>query len=158
MDFRQTRQDIMVLVNTIKSLEVSSRPISTSITMVETAMMWCGTYLKVSGLGDNPYAKHDGNRKSVKDIEPLFDATNNILVKQGANHIETVDMIRQEIGKVADNIFKYMEDGEDIELVENDEHAEMLSAQALFNCHSRLLEARMWLGMELGRIRDEETK
>jgi len=156
MDFKQIRQDIMVIVNTIESLTINSRELSIAKTSAQNAMMWCGTYLKVSKTGDNPYAENDGKRKSVEDIKPLFDATEHIFVKQGANHIETVDMIREEVAKVTDNIFNFLKDPNSINSLELEEEEEMLVFQAIFNCHTRLTESRMWLGMELGRIRDEE--
>ena len=80
MRFRELRRGTIVLANTIKKL-APSRELAQSINGTQRAMMWTGTYMKFAELGDNPYAKHDGNRKTVADIEPMFDATNDTFTK-----------------------------------------------------------------------------
>lgn len=155
MNFRELRRGMIVLSNTIKKLE-GSRELSLSNTNVQTAMMWTGTYMKFSKLGDNPYAKHDGNRKTVADIEPMFDATNDTFTKdildKGA--IYTIDQMRTYLGEQIEAIiaFTISEDSNyDVELTKSEE---VQADLCVLWIHKHLTEARMWLGMELGRIRD----
>ena len=167
MNFRDLRRGMIVLGNTIKVLEKKyypegrgSRELSTTKTSAQKAMMWTGTYMKFAKLGDNPYAKHDGNRETVADIEPMFDTTNDTFTKdildKGA--IYTIDQIREYLDKQTSALVNYVASGEDSKVyVDNGLSPEelMQASMCIFNIHQNLTETRMWLGMELGRMRDE---
>lgn len=155
MDYKELRKEMMIVVNSLRKLP-PSRELSLAITNAQEAQMFAGEFLKVSGLGDNPYAKHDGNRQTVEDIEPLFDATDTTLVEgifeQG--HIKVVDTLREILARKSSEVlvdytevYKYFEPNQDptkaVEL-----------GTTLTNLRTSIIKTRMWLGQELGRIRD----
>ena len=153
MNFRELRRGMIVLANTIYKLP-SSRELSAARTSVQKAMMWTGTYMKFANLGDNPYAKHDGNRETVKDIEPMFDATSETLsaeiMKKGV--IYTADQMRTYLQEQLDAYMLYSTNKVDEENLTPEQvvHTNL----CLVNIYTNLTEARMWLGMEFGRIRE----
>jgi hypothetical protein len=146
MNFKETRRNLMVLANTVDTLE-KSRELSLVKTALQTAMMWSGTYLKFTNTGDNPYAKSDGNRTSVEDIEPMFDATAGTLDKEILNQgtIYVVDQMREHLSKLLGSLTTFISSGEKIQEREDSLEENM----ALFNIINNTTEARMWLGMEL---------
>lgn len=158
MDFRKLRQELIVFQNTIKLLR-PSRQLSLSNTNLETAMMWCGTYMKFAKLGDNPYAKHDGNRKSVKDIEPMFDATDVTLSADIMNqgHVYVIDQLRELLSKDIEGLVEFMSNEDNMgEFEANMSASDVINTNlSLVNLYTYLTQARMYLGMELGRCREE---
>lgn len=162
MNYRELRRGMIVLVNTIDKLQNNlqketgrtSRELSLVRTNLQTTMMWTGTFMKFAKLGDNPYAKHDGNRTEVKDIEPMFDATeetfNQEILDKGL--IYSVDQMREYLQKQLDSL---MQDKESLIKEFESEEQEMHLALCYTNIYKHLTESRMWLGMELGRIREE---
>lgn len=136
-----------------------SRELSSVNTSVQKAMMWSGTYLKFSGTGENPYAKQDGHRETLKHIEPMFDATNAILTKDilDGGLIFTVDKMRTYLQEQLDALMEYMTNTERLAEKEiNYTNTQLVNTNmCMFNIYTNITEARMWLGMELGRIRDE---
>jgi hypothetical protein len=150
MNFKETRRNLMVLANTVDTLE-KSRELSLVKTALQTAMMWSGTYLKFTNTGDNPYAKSDGNRTSVEDIEPMFDATAGTLDKEILNQgtIYVVDQMREHLSKLLGSLTTFISSGEKIQEREDSLEENM----ALFNIINNTTEARMWLGMELRRLK-----
>lgn len=159
MNFRELRKNLMIIGNTIDILK-PSRELSLVKTNVQQAMMWTGTYMKFTKLGDNPYAKHDGNRKTVADIEPMFDATSTTIdkefIKEGL--IPTIDKLRSYLGQISDNLTFYMTDRKGLNEVEMNLPSENIvqSNISLFNIYTNVSQSRMWLGMQLGAIRDEK--
>lgn len=163
MDFRELRKKMIVLVNTLDKLAEegnTSRELALSKTSIQKAMMWSGTFLKHSGKGENPYAGNDGNRKSVKDIQPFFDNTTDTLpseiMSQGL--IVIVDSMREYLSKELVAVVQFMnsEEMNDIEL--DNEFDDTMMQLTIINIVTNLTESRMWLGMELGRIRDSSGK
>ena len=155
---RGTRLEMIVLVNTVNTL-TPSRELSLVKTHLQTAQMWAGEYLKVSGEGENPYAKMDGKRETIKDIEPLFDATTATLSGEILNkgRIATIDSIREILNEKIkichEDLMAFSLGRHDIPDFEMG--MKMQTARHQFIVHAT--EARMWLGMELGRIRDESN-
>lgn len=158
MNFRELRRGMIVLTNTLEKMR-RSRELSSVKTSAQKTMMWTGTYMKFAKLGDNPYAKHDGNRNTVADIEPMFDDTNDTLSKEILDKglIYTVDQMREYIGKQLDSIMAYMTDVDRMHEIEMNFTPEEIihTNMCMFNIYTNLTETRMWLGMELGRIREE---
>lgn len=154
MNLKELRRGMIVLANTIYKLP-SSRELSASRTSVQKAMMWTGTYMKFSGMGENPYKAQDGKRETVKDIEPMFDATSETLspdiMKRGV--IYTSDQMRTYLQEQLEALMDFMENEEAISTEEGFQ-TNIHTNYCLFNLYTNLSEARMWLGMELGRIRD----
>mgnify|MGYP001363868821 CR=1 FL=1 len=136
------------------------------------AKAWLGKLLQELGEA-TPYA-NDGNRKDVKDIEAAADTYeikfttteidgikisspeySGLLVM---NHIEKVDWLREEVGKVVEEVKSLFS----TELTDRFNKVKWSGIQVLNieNCYNNILtnlsEARFWLGFELGRIRDEK--
>lgn len=153
MNFKSLRQECMIVANTIAKLD-SSRQVSLAFTNMQEAMMFTGNFMKYAKLGDNPYAKSDGNRKTKEDIEPMFDITLNVLqFVDETNQIQKVDTLRQYIDKLIERVNNFINDSEISENNLTDEE-ESLAAICIANQISSLMKSRMWLGMELGRLRD----
>lgn len=158
INFIELRRAMMVIANTIDKLP-RSRELSTTKTTAQKAMMWCGTYALHAKLGDNPYAKHDGKRETIDDIAPMFDATSDVLAKSILEKglIYTVDQMREYLAKQIDALMGYMTDKDKLHMQEMSmSPTEIIHTNmCLFNVYTNLTETRMWLGMELGRIREE---
>lgn len=159
MNIRKLRQDLMIVTNTIDELQTmysseygrGSRELSLSKTSSQLAMMWTGNFLKFSKLGDNPYAKSDGLRKTVEDIEPLFDSTDKTLATGDHTLIAIVDALRQELDKLLSEFQEYWME---ITTVFEDENQEFNTMNSGMNIINYMSKTRMWLGMTLGSIRD----
>jgi hypothetical protein len=105
------------------------------------AKAWLGKVLQELN-ESTPYA-NDGNRKTVKDIEPTADVQVWTYFNDGfkdKNHIEKVDWLRQEI----QTVYKQWES---MFLIKS-----KMSTVLSFEQH--IQEARFWLGFELQRIRE----
>ena len=129
------------------------------------AKCWLGKFLGELGT-ETPY-KNDGNRKSVKDIEPTADVANKIKTGEGyqnvfeatqnhwseKSHIEKVDWLRQEINNIV----------YDIKLISTQfaDHRSQRPTRELSiartNAYTYACEARFWLGFELERIKNQEA-
>ena len=158
MNFRDLRRGMIVLTNTMDKLK-KSRELSSAKTSAQKTMMWTGTFMKFANLGINPYAKNDGIRETISHIEPLFDATSETFNKEtlGKGLIFTVDQMRVYINQHLENIVAYMTDTGRLSDKEQNYTPEQVvqTNMCLFNIYTNLTETRLWLGMELGRIRDE---
>jgi hypothetical protein len=124
-----------------------SREISLSITKIQEARMWTGLFLGLIG-EPTPYA-NNGMRKNVKDIEKATDLSRKFCFVKGTQ-VEGVDKLREVI---KEHINEY----EDIK--RNIHFTKQAYLQQINHTYQKtmdyLVESRLWLGMELGRIRDE---
>lgn len=114
------------------------------------AKAWCGKLMGELG-GTSPY-KNDGNRKSVGDIEPtdsqaehLENVIGHFLANRknswsDKNHVEKIDKLRELVDYVSDKFIK------------NYSTCESILITIIF---MHIQEAKLWLGFELGRVRDE---
>lgn len=151
MDFKQLRKDMIIVVNTINNLQ-GSRELSLAKTKSQEAMMWTGTLLKYISNSPTPYA-NNGKRKTIADIEPMFDNTSETF-KFGDNQVQVVDGLREFLDNKASHIIAFSFDFW-TEMTENGvDEASFLISDCLDSMRKYLTEARMWLGMELGRLRD----
>lgn len=110
---------------------------------------WCGKLMGELG-GTSPY-KNDGNRKSVGDIEPtdsqakfLENVIGHYLMNRKnawseRNHVEKIDKLRELVDYVSDKFIK------------NYASCESILITIIF---MHIQEAKLWMGFELGRIRD----
>lgn len=165
MNIRDLRRGIMVMVNSTDKLQnltqknegKTSRELSLVKTKMQEAMMWSGNFLKYAKLGDNPYAENDGKRKTVADIKPLFDATSETIDAEffTQGQIVVVDQMRQYFSSQIDAFMDYV-DSDEFNEQEFTEKEEMYIGLCIVNLLTKMSEARMWLGMELGRIRDTQ--
>lgn len=134
---------------------LESKEIQKAYDSLILAKAWLGKILGELG-NPTPY-QNDGKRKDVKDIEPTADRTytnySEKLAEQNLDwskmsHIEKVDWLRQEIQHK-------------IHLVEQSIFVEKPTREFAIsrtNVYNHLSEARFWLGFELQRIREEQTK
>lgn len=161
MEIRKLRQDLMIVTNTINLLQDNyaieygkgSRELSLSKTSSQLAMMWTGNFLKFSKLGDNPYAKNDGSRKTVDDIQPLFDETDRTLdLIDGTNSlISLIDELREYLDRLLSEFQEYWIM---IDIDFEDQHQEFSTMNSGMNIINYISETKLWLGMTLGTIRD----
>lgn len=117
--------------------------------------MWMGKWLQRYEV--SPYGHKDGNRKTVEDITPTAQSVNDltgyklyqdwIYASTDDDMVEIIDGLREDIGEVL-NWVSYMT------------NRKMLSgiSQHDFTIYCTLSEARMWLGMELARIRNKNME
>lgn len=118
---------------------------------------WLGKCLEELDV-PTPYS-NDGNRKTVQDIEPVADTIDNqretkLLFlwesyenfKQ-LNEIEKIDCLREEIKNLTVSV----------KFLDHESFGEKITREfaiARTNSYSYLCEARMWLGFELGNIKE----
>jgi hypothetical protein len=121
--------------------------ISKSLTL---ARMWMGECMKYTDQ-ENPYAKHDGNRKTVADIAPTADMPDG----DSPALPETVDELIQYLDELREyckdtiNAFHWGMDN----AINNFSGTEF-SKGTIWAVEQHLKEARMWAGQALGAIRD----
>jgi len=117
---------------------------------LETGIMWMGEIMQAKGV-ESPYAKKDGNRKTVDDISETADMPKEVTVYLGNNAIEAIEQSREELQKVIESLEKaYVEElnpglyqGVDFVRISTSYHATLIN----------LTSAKMWLGKELARIK-----
>ncbi len=129
-------------------IQKNSEEIEDAVKSLKLSKMWLGKILKELGIA-NPYpqSKNPANEK----IEPTADVAKNLTIEvdggwQELTHIQRVKYLRAEIERTEN------------ELKELSRPSYKLPKESLYNSISSCIEAGMWLGMELGRIRDNEVK
>jgi hypothetical protein len=154
---RVTIDGIFKLINTIGF----SRELSLAITEAQRSKMWLGQALKAMD-APNPYPESkDPNSQVIAptaDVSTVVDyTTDQNTTIEGfpwlqSNHVSRVKFVRQQIDLAAAKLVWNQE--------YNDGYAEWKKDEAIIlairDARKHLTEAGMWLGMELGRIRDEE--
>jgi len=133
-----------------KEIGFNSKEIEKVVDSLYLAKAWLGKIL--GELGETtPYA-NDGQRKTVKDIEPTADQQWNLEKNEVWNtayewskksHIEKVDWLREQIKDIIDNTEDFSETIDYIELEQG-------------FVYKYLCEARFWLGFELERLKNEK--
>lgn len=147
MNTTELRLQIDKIINSFGVLpnQRKSREISLSFTNLQRAKMWLGKTLEALGR-DNPYPKSDDPISPV--IEPQADHTPvGMDIPLGMDEVAMVKLFRSEIQKVMDE-YKWGSDS-------------IPTAAARFydESYMAICESKMWLGMELNRIREiEESK
>ena len=138
------RLEIDTISQLVSSLTTKSTQLIDATKSLLLAKAWIGKLLGELG-GTSPY-KNDGARTDVASIEPT-DARATIgmteLSSDGDNHIMKVDRLRQLISKPVD------------EVVAINPLASREASIARTQVWIHLTEARLHLGFELGRIREE---
>jgi hypothetical protein len=134
-----------------------SREISIAITCTQNGKMWLGQLLKALGT-ENPYP--DSKNPINTNIAPTADTFDGDVKKdlEGIGHIQQVKIMRSRLSegyKLIEEIQSKVKGGYNVE-VENKEFELVLIA--LQKSWEYIVEANMWLGMELGRINNESTK
>lgn len=145
------------------SIDLKSERVNRAVDSLMMAKAWMGKILGELGY-DTPY-QNDGNRHNVKDIEPEADTKKNknlYIAKdedgeyrverdyisdhlEEANDVEKLDFLRQDIGRLKNNLSGVKN------RIENPSDECNL---AFTNAYSHLSEARFWLGFELGVVRE----
>lgn len=147
--------NFMVPMNPIESAveSIHNYELNKTYDSLILAKAWLG---KVLGeLGEStPYA-NDGQRKTVEDIEPIADTHRGIkhLEEKGNwntdyNHIQKVDCLREEIEKSS----------KEFTVIHLKLPVEVPNPLCVNNFFTHMSEARFWLGFELQRIRENESK
>jgi len=121
-----------------------SREISIAITSAQNAKMWLGKTLQYLG-SENPYP--DSKNAANSKIEEPTDTWVGDLDRElnGIAHIQKVKQLRKELT----DIYNEIESIQDISL-------ETITFHTVINSWNYIVEANMWLGMELGRILNEK--
>lgn len=141
------RREADALSKYIKALTPSAETTkaNNSITMTKC---WMGKLLGVLG-EETPY-KNDGKRKTVQDIEPASDTVpNSPDWFKNLNNVQQVDYVREQLTKLL----------RDFNNLVKDSNPETIGPMTiLISIEQHLHECRFWLGLELGRIRDSQSK
>lgn len=136
-----------------------SREISITITKLQEGKMWLGKLLQAIG-AENPYPESMNSNNET--IEPAADIAEKnkgipiyvIAVGETLTHIKKVKQLRKMIEEVISrNIFSdiYLHKIDRMILKKN----QTLIMLAIFNSCTKLNEAKMWLMVELGRVKKE---
>lgn len=154
MNFTELRKNLMITYNTLEVMSLNSRNLSIIKSKIEESAMLAGKLLELSGQGENPYAEKDGTRISVEDIIPThkntFDVYDRAIMDKG--HIYVIDEMREYLQREISGLMNK----ETLSMLDSDdEEVEFIAMSIVLGLHKNLLTARMWLGKELGRIRNE---
>ena len=144
-----------------KSIDRNSKEINKCFDSLILAKGWLGKLLGELG-EQTPYA-NDGKRKDVNDIEPATDVkfqwisyddwlfqTESII----RTHIEKVDYLREVIQQEIVNIINYPQFGGVSGI---DVKSPREASIARTNVYNHLTEAKMWLGFELQRLKENNN-
>lgn len=153
---KEIRKDLKYLMKLCKRLH-SSREMSIAITSMEKSRMWFGKYLSMLD-EESPYAEKDGKRKTVSDIFPESDVTERKIDEEALkNPIQKIDELREwlkyQSSFFSDHWFDFMKNGDDNQElgVKTDE---LVIVYAII---TNLSEARMYLGLVLNQIKNNEN-
>jgi len=131
---------------------IPSREISIAITSTQNAKMWLGQVLKALGT-ENPYP--DSRNASNTKIEKTTDVFEGDIEKdlKGIGHIQQVKIMRSRLSD------SYTELGRLKEEIPNSNTTLYQEVyHPMIKSWEYIVEANMWLGMELGRINSESNK
>jgi hypothetical protein len=143
---RSLRKNIDSKGQLIKSL-APSREVSLAYTSIQLCKMWLGRVLKELE-AENPYP--EGKNPYSHKIEPaadkagfLFDDEFQMTDYDNFDHIQRVKWIRLELDKIEISLKELSSD---------------FLGFAMVNSMSSCIESGLWLGCELGRIKEQEIK
>lgn len=149
---RELRLDIDPCINSIKLLS-SSREVSLAHTSLQRSKMWLGQALKVSG-EINPYPESDNPYSGVIEKHKTFDdeRTGWAAVKDQTAKVKffsvAIELLLMDMEKIRKQIIsKTVCGGKD----EEDKRWAILFFE---QSHLALIEAKMWMGVELNSIRE----
>lgn len=143
---KELRLEADTLSGYIKSLPGSPEvtKANNSITM---AKCWMGKFLGLLG-EETPY-QNDGKRKEVKDIETATE-THSTLKPLTGTQVEQIDWIRERISLLLKDYNT---------LITDECNPESIKPMVILcSIEQHLHEARFWLGLALGSIRDSASK
>lgn len=133
-----------------------SREISIAITSTQNGKMWLGRVLK--GLGaENPYPESKNVLNT--DIAPTSDVFEGDVRKNlaGIGHLQQVKLMRKRLTDCYEEL-QSIKDEQNNSII-NSENKNVKSIMlAIHKSWEYIVEANMWLGMELGRIKNESIK
>lgn len=132
--------ELVSVVNT----PVQTTEINNAEKSIFMSKAWLGKVLQYCGT-PSPYPK-DGERHTVKDIEPTADRMDVSVFKEtfeGLTHIEVVDKLRVVIDKISEDI-------KNLNVADKGREAAISRTNAWTYC----VEAKLHLGFELERIRE----
>jgi hypothetical protein len=135
----------------------SSEEINQAINNLFFAKAYLGKLLGELG-SPTPY-QNDGKRNSIKDIEPVANSSvPNYSDFRALNIVQRIDSLRQDIQNLLDvdllvlhnDLHGFVQRGTDLNYTE---YRRQLYINQVF---LHLTNAKMWLGFELGRLRDSK--
>lgn len=145
---RSVREILDMIFSSMQKV-TPSREVSLAITNLQESKMWLGKLLQEIIPGKNPYpeSKNPGNEK----IEPTAEKSPRTLEEQWKNsdfsHIQKVKDLRQRIDNQLAPIW-------DFKAIPVTHQGALFTDAAWMSAQMSM----MWLGMELGRIHDVESK
>lgn len=156
-EIKHLRLDIDETAKMVKSISGGGIPNSEELAISERSLYlakaWLGKVLGSLG-NDSPYP-NDGERNSIKDIEPTAEQFKDIIeVDRTLNTIQKVDRCRQKIESLVETLIDKSFDNELSKYAFKNDDKQMSIAKT--NAYNYLCEARFWLGFELQRIREDE--
>lgn len=153
---KEWRLKIDSFANSAKAL-TTYREVSLVITNLELSKMWLGQVLKNLG-NPNPYP--ESKNPASPTIEPQAEHTDSIIFGADlTDQTARVKFLRSEIDKTVESFSVLNDNPIDEELkIYNPEEAKKNSMGSLCMVQSYcyLVNAQMWLGMELNRIRSNQ--
>jgi hypothetical protein len=155
MNFKELRRAMIVFSNTIDKLR-ESRELSLAKTTIEKVGMWTGTYMGRAEIWEKSY-DYDNEKEKIEDIREMHDETDKTLDKEILDRgvIYTVYRMR-EYFRLQLNALIDFSLNEHTESQEEFDEAQLIHTNmSLFNIYTSITEAKMWLGMELRRIKKE---
>lgn len=152
-ELKRLSQDIDALASIIKKngiIKDVAKQMIGAFDSLTFAKAWLGKTL--GELGDKYPYKNDGKRQEVKDIESVANKANYSLEDEvkGFNHVQFVDFLRERIESITKEVWEL-----------KSANVNQLSYKANIyttECFADLNRAKIWLGLELGRLRDENVK
>lgn len=144
-EVKNVRLSISTISNSIAQLP-KSRETSLAYTASQRSKMWLGKVLEYLN-AEYPY-KNDGKRTKVEHIEPEAEKSTDIFMYVKGEEVKVIDEIREECSNIQKSIAKYANLGN----LTGDKKFE--TNCAVSEAWRAMCEIRLWLGWELGRLRD----
>lgn len=143
---KEYRRDVDVLINISnpRVIGMFSTNINNCLSALKLGKGWLGKILGELG-SQNPYEHKDGKRKTVDDIVPTADTSSDeekVKRFKEMKPIESIDTLRQEIQAIIDKPEDFSQRANGIDLEQG-------------FVYKYLCEARMWLGFELQRLKED---
>jgi len=141
-----------------KNNSLRSREISITITKLQEGKMWLGKLLQSIG-AINPYPESMNSDNEI--IEPTADVLRPPAVacfdaKKGEKltHIKRVKQLKQMIEDIVSSQLFSVKTLNKWQIISKEENRALFTL-SLINSYTYLTEAKMWIGMELSRIKQE---
>lgn len=133
------------LANAVKEVGLTSGELKNCHNALLFSKAWLG--MTMGTLGESTPYKNDGKRETVADIEPTANKADFNIGLPAGEKTKQIDFLREEIKNTLTKV-------EDVRGANANQYSSNGTIY-MANCFSDLTRAKMWLGFELGRMRDE---